>query len=130
MANNEGKVAPHVTNEVRLVLSGSKPLATIERCKDLTGFCMAVQMMGVGAVVGEVRPTTDSPAGEVVFVLPKNRQLLTEYADLIENGVALYGIKEYHRAMGVLFGYSLKDIDAFLDAEIVCDCVKCNGSSV
>ena len=123
-------IAPHVNNEVRLVLAGSKPLATIERNKDLTGFCMAVQLMGAGMLAGEVHPTQDCEAGEVAFTLPKNRGVLNSYHWLLKHGVAELGIKGYHRNMGALFGYTPADIEEFIEAEIKCDCVKCKGMKV
>lgn len=121
-------IAPHESNEVRLVLSGSKPLATIERSKDLTGYCMAVQLMGAGMLHGEVTPTADCEAGEVVFTLPKNKGVLGSYRWLQRHGVKELGIKDYHRNMGALFGYSAADIEEFISAEIECECTKCRGT--
>jgi len=124
-----GQIAPHEHTEVRLVLSGSKPLATIEKVKDPIGYSIAIAMAGTGALKALTRPTTDSPEGEVVIVLPANKSLLVTYQELLEAGVANYGIKSYHRQMGKLFGYTALDIEMFIKSDIQCDCVKCNGMS-
>ena len=123
-----GTVAPHLNKEVQLVLGGTKPLATIERSKDLTGYCLAVQLIGAGLLIGNVNPTSDDCTGEVVFTLPVNRHNLREYAQLQDRGVAEMGLKWYHRQMGKLFGYSEADVEAFILAEITCECSKCIGS--
>lgn len=122
-----GQVAPHQNNEVRLVLGGLKPLGTIERDKDLTGYAMAVSLKNAGLLYAECRPTPDCERGEIVFTKVANRRLVAEYNSLLETGVKTFGIKEYHRKMGRLFGYSADDIETFINAEIQCDCAKCNG---
>ena len=126
-SRKRGRVAPHVGNEVQLVLNGTKPLATIEALKDLTGYGMAVCLINAGLLHGKCRPTEDCVAGEVVFVKPGNKLLINEYEYALEHGVAQWGIKGYHRKMGELFGYSPEDIEAFIEAEINCDCAKCRG---
>jgi hypothetical protein len=116
-----GKVAPHENNEVRLVLGGHKPLAVIERSKDPYGYALAISMAGTGALyICKVK-------GEVVISLPFNKLAITQYEFLLKEGVRLYGIKEYHRKMGKLFGYTEDDIEAFIEAEIDCNCNKCKG---
>ena len=122
-----GSIAPHERNEVRLVLGQLKQLATIEKKKDPIGYAMAISMSGTGALVAHAQPTKDCPEGEVVFTLPKNKNLIRWYLHLLRHGVAAYGIKEYHRHMGRLFGYTHEDIEAFIEADIHCDCSKCRG---
>lgn len=122
-----GTIAPHEHCEVRLVLAGTKPLATIEKEKDPMGFSMAVACINAGMLRGIVQPTKDCPTGEVALTLPKNVNLLDSYKHLLEEGVKLYGIKEYHRKMGKIFGYREEDIEEFIKAEIKCDCSKCRG---
>ena len=124
------QIAPHENNEVRLVLSGAKPLATIEKGKDPYGYALAVAMAGTGALHYHARSTADSPQGEVVITLPRNKHLVDEYTTLLLWGRKRYGIKEYHRRMGRLFGYSDEDIEAFIDAEIECSCSKCVGKYI
>ena len=124
-----GRVAPHEKCEVRLVLSGSKPLATIEASKDMTGYAMAVCLVNAGQLRGYCRPTDDCVSGEIVIVKPGNQYLINEYLYTLEHGVEMWGIKGYHRKMGKLFGYTDADIEAFIEAEIHCDCTKCNGGS-
>lgn len=120
-------VAPHENCEVRLVLSGSKPLATIEKKKDPFGYSIAVSLSKVGMLKGKISPTTDSNEGEIVFVKPNNEKLLSQYFDLLQNGIKRLGIKQYHREMGRLFGYSEQDIEDFIAVEINCNCTKCRG---
>lgn len=108
-------------------MGGYKPLATIERDKDLTGYCMAKSMANVGTIYAVCRPTSDCPRGEIVFTKPSNKHLIDEYDSLLATGVADYGIKEYHRRMGKLFGYSDADIEAFINTDVHCDCAKCKG---
>jgi len=122
-----GTVAPHQFNEVRLVLAGSKPLATIERSKDESGYATAIALGTAGMLRTYVRPTVDDCTGEVVFTKPANAQLITRYVWLLQNGVATYGVKENHRKLGRLFGYTEADIETFINAEINCLCQKCKG---
>lgn len=120
-------IAPHLNNEVRLVLGGLKPLATIEKGKDSIGYSLAIALSNAGMLYKECAPTLDSPTGEVIITLPGRKELVTEYKDLLTNGIDKYGLKDYHRRMGKLFGYSDKDIEDFINAEISCDCSKCRG---
>jgi hypothetical protein len=124
------QIAPHENNEVRLVLSGAKPLATIEKGKDPYGYALAVAMAGTGSIYSNVRPTADSPTGEIIIVKAGNKNHIETYLYLLEKGVEQYGVKEYHRRMGELFGYSDEDIEAFIDVEIECSCSKCVGKYI
>lgn len=127
MSEDVGKVAPHEDNEVRLVLGGLKPLATIEKAKQPIGYSLAIALAGTGALAVHVSPSKDSPDGEAVVTLPKNRYRIDQYQWLLEHGVKAVGIKEYHRRTGRLFGYTEEDINAFIKAEINCTCSKCKG---
>jgi hypothetical protein len=122
-----GTIAPHKNSEVRLVLTGAKPLATIEKKKDPIGYALAISMAGTGALYYRARGTVDSPYGEVIITLPSNKHLVDEYITLLLWGVKRYGIKNFHRKMGRLFGYTEADIEAFIEADIDCDCSKCTG---
>lgn len=123
-----GSIAPHENNEVRLVLGGLKPLATIEKAKQPIGYALAIALSGTGALAASVVRSKDSPEGEVVIVLPKNKYRLEQYQWLLEHGVKAVGIKEYHRRMGRLFGYTEEDINAFIKSDIHCECSKCKGN--
>lgn len=120
-------IAPHLNSEVRLVLGGLKPLGTIERKKDPLGYALAISMCSTGALAMHVEPTEDSPEGEVVITLPHNSHLIAEYYWLLKHGVKELGIKEYHRRMGEMFGYSKDDINDFINSSIHCECSKCKG---
>ena len=122
-----GRIAPHEANEVRLVLAGTKPLATIENRKQPILYSLAVSCAKAGMLSYHIHRSDDSPEGEVIITAKKNRHLLDAYLDLLGYGVRNYGIKEYHRRMGRLFGYTEADIEAFIAAEIHCDCTKCKG---
>tara|TARA_R110000744_G_scaffold208461_7_gene327171 strand:+ start:2217 stop:2519 length:303 start_codon:yes stop_codon:yes gene_type:complete len=82
-----GKVAPHLSNEVRLVMGGIKPLAAIEKSKDPYGYALAFAVAGTGALslklIGE---------GEVIITKP-NKPLIEHYEELLRNGVRDLGIK-------------------------------------
>lgn len=120
----KGKVAPHLNCEVRLVLGGNKPLATIEKVKDPYGYALAIALSGTGALYLE---QVACGVGEVVFTAPKNRHLVQEWRDLLHSGVKDHGLKGYHYRMGRLYGYAEEDIRAFVESEIDCNCNKCRG---
>ena len=123
-----GNIAPHINNEVRLILGGNKPLATIEKRKDPLQYSLAIALSNTGSIVVDCSPTVDSKEGECILTLPKNKDLIINYKWLLKNGVDQLGIKQYHRSMGALFGYSLEDINEFIDNNINCDCHKCKGA--
>jgi hypothetical protein len=123
----EGRIAPHENNEVRLVLGGYKPIATIEKAKQPIGYALAISLSGTGALHAVVYESKDSPEGEVVITAPHNKYKVQQYFWLLAEGVKELGIKEYHRRMGRLFGYTEEDINAFIEAEIHCECSKCKG---
>ena len=123
-------IAPHQNREVQLVLSGVKPLATIERSKDLTNYAIAISLINSGMLRGKVRPTDDDESGEVVFTQPSRSHLILVYEELLYDGVLKYGIKSYHRRMGKLFGYADEDIEEFIETNVSCECSKCGGSDV
>jgi len=125
---SEGKVAPHEGNEIKLIFKGLKPLAVIELRKNEAAYRRAFEYDELGYLVAVRRNGTEGP--ELIVVMHKNTHLISEYLFLLENGVSKYGIKEYHRRMGKLFGYSPADIEAFIKADVQCDCAKCTGSSV
>ena len=118
-------IAPHENAEVRLVLGGHKPLGTIERMKDELGFALAISLGGAGML--HTRKLYTEGAVEIAFVKPGYRHILDIYKELLDTGVKDYGIKEYHRRMGRLYGYSPDSIEEFINAEISCDCHKCKG---
>ena len=122
-----GRIAPHENKEVMMVLNGSKPFATIERDKDLAGYCLAVQLGGAGLLAVEVGPTADCCDGEIQLCKPGNRQYIDEYNYLVGSGVEDLGLKPYHRRMGKLFGYQEEDVEKFINANINCNCTKCGG---
>ena len=119
-------IAPHEGSELSMVLAGTKPLAVIELRKDEAAYRRAFEYDDAGYVYALRRVGEEGP--ELVVVLHKNTELLSRYLHLLHSGVKLYGIKEYHRKMGALFGYSPEDIELFINAEVDCDCSKCRGA--
>ena len=124
-----GTVAPHEHCEVRLVAAGTKPLATIEKRKQPILYSIATALASTGMLVAVFHKSTDSPEGEVIITAPRNRGLIKTYLELLRTGVSDFGVKEYHRRMGRLYGYSEEDIEAFIAAEVHCTCAKCGGSA-
>lgn len=120
-----GKVAPHLNCEVRLVMAGVKPLAVIERSKDVYGYSLARALGNTGAL----NIVRDLSNNDFIVTKPENKHLAGYYLYLLNNGVKELGIKQYHREMGKLFGYTSEDIEAFIKAEVKCDCEKCKGRS-
>lgn len=118
-----GKMAPHINNEVRLVLSGNKPLASIEKYKDIYGYALAIALANTGALTYEV-----VSENEVVITLPHNKHLIQEWKDLLCHGVKLWGLHGFHYRMGKLYGYTDEDIDLFIKSDVQCDCNKCKGN--
>lgn len=121
-------IAPHHNCEVRLVLSGTKPLGSIEKRKDPMGYSLACALSKVGMLNAFIGPTADSKEGEATFVLPQNKHLLERFKWLLNEGVKTLGLKQYHREMGKLYGYTEQDIEDFISANIHCDCTKCRGN--
>ncbi len=122
-----GVIAPHEACEVRLVAAGTKPLATIEKAKQPILYSVAASLAATGMLCAVFTQSSDSPEGEVIITAPRNRHLIKEFIKLQATGVKEFGIKEYYRRMGRLYGYSEEDIQAFIDAEIHCNCTKCRG---
>ena len=72
-------IAPHQNCEVRLVLSGTKPLGSIEKGKDPYGYSLACALSKVGMLNAFIGPTRDSEEGEAIFVLPQNKHLIERF---------------------------------------------------
>jgi hypothetical protein len=120
-------IAPHEHQEVRLVLGGKKPLGSIEKQKDPLGYAIAVSLIHTGLLRGFISPTEDDCTGEATFVAPQNKALLERFKWLLEHGVENLGLKQFHREMGRLYGYTEQDIEDFISANIHCECIKCRG---
>tara|TARA_B100001939_G_scaffold342295_1_gene353226 strand:- start:3151 stop:3534 length:384 start_codon:yes stop_codon:yes gene_type:complete len=116
----KGQIAPHEGREIELVLTGKKPLAVIEKRKNPEAYTKAGSLEGVITVyrTGEEGPEV---------IISRRARLIREYLFLLYEGVKTYGLKEYHRKMGRLFGYSDADIEAFIGS-IQCECSKCRGA--
>ena len=122
MTHTKGKIAPAEFCELQLIAEGKKEFAIIEKRKNAAAYFAAGAIRKLGITV-QYRESAD---GAEVIVTTR-RQLIAEYDRLIASGISDYGIKTYHRKMGALFGYSSADIEAFISAEINCNCAKCTG---
>jgi len=119
-------IAPHEGSELSMILAGTKPLAVIEYRKQPCAYRRAMEYNQLGFCAALQR--NGEEGAELVVTLHKNIGLVPRYLYLVESGVKHYGIKEYHRKMGALFGYSPEDIELFINAEVDCDCSKCRGA--
>ena len=118
-----GNIAPHENRELALIASGAKSFAVIEKAKD------PAQYYDAGAIE-DPRITVEyrEPSSGPEVIVSRKRAAIAEYDALILDGVERLGLKNFHRAMGRLFGYTPEDIEAFIAAEISCDCPKCTGA--
>ena len=119
-------IAPHEGSELSMILAGTKPLAVIEYRKQPCVYRRAIEYNELGFCAALQR--NGEEGAELVVTLHENIGLISGYLYLVEYGVKHYGIKEYHRKMGALFGYSPEDIELFINAEVDCDCSKCRGA--
>ncbi len=110
--------------ELQLIAKGKKEFAVIEKRKNPAAYFAAGAIRKLGITV----QYRESPEGAEVIVTTC-RQLIAEYDRLLLSGISDYGLKNYHRKMGALFGYSPADIESFISAEIECTCSKCSGVS-
>lgn len=117
-----GKVAPHENRELKLIAAGRKNFAVIEKRKNAADYFAAGAIETPGITVA-YRDGADGPE----VIVSRKRALVAEYDGLILDGIERLGLKNFHRAMGRLFGYSAADIEAFIAAEIDCNCAKCGG---
>lgn len=122
-AHEGGAVAPHEGRELELLRAGTKAFAVIEKGKDAEQYRAAWAIRREGFHV-YYREGDEGPE----VVVAKDHRDVQQYLDLLAYGVQRLGIKQYHREMGRLFGYAEADIEAFISAEIHCDCSKCRGS--
>jgi hypothetical protein len=117
-----GNIAPHEFRELDMVISGSKKFAVIEKRKNPDDYFAAGGIESPFVVVQYVE-NADGPE----VIISRSRAAIAEYCDLLADGVSRLGIKDYHRAMGKLFGYSAADIETFIADNIDCNCAKCGG---
>ena len=119
---NLGNIAPHENQEISLILNGAKNFAVIEKRKDIASYFAAGAISRKDITV-QYQETETGPE----VILTSKHALIAEYNALLFDGVSRLGLKNYHRAMGKLFGYSPADIETFITAEINCNCSKCGG---
>ena len=111
-----GRVAPHEGREIDLVIAGSKPLAVIEKRKDPEQYARSKRLPAQGLV----RFYRIGPEGAEV-IISKSAQRANAYIDALN----MPDGEDKTRVMGVLFGYSEADIEAFITNPPACDCSKC-----
>lgn len=116
-------IAPHKGRETSLVLSGAKPFAVIEKRKDSAQYHYAGAIDQTGITIA-YRDGLDGPE----VIVTRNRAAIAQYDALLLDGIMRLGLKNYHRAMGLLFGYAREDIENFISSAINCNCAKCGGT--
>ena len=120
-----GRIAPDQGREIDLVLAGTKPLAVIEKRKDPEQYKQALRLRAATSLL--VIPHLGPEGAEVIASLSSD--LIADYLALQSGGIT-QGTAEYHRRMGMLFGYSEADIEAFIANPPACDCSKCSRKAV
>lgn len=116
-------IAPHKGLEIKMVLSGVKPFAVIEKRKDSAQYHYAGAIEKSGITIAY----RDGLEGSEVIVTNR-RASIAEYDALLLDGIARLGLKNYHRSMGALFGYAREEIENFISSAINCNCSKCGGN--
>lgn len=119
------QIAPHEGRELELVLSGLKPMAVVSNKKDPEQYTdiywELTSKRNIKVMI--------LPDGEVAFSLVTEYQNVRRYKQLRDGEIKLASNEEYKREMGKLFGYTEEEIQAFIDADIQCDCIHCKGMS-
>lgn len=117
---NQGQIAPHEGEEIARLLDGSKPLAVIEKRKQMGAYVRLRE--GVEGLVVRFRkqPFTGY---EAIAVKDGNEQLI----DVYREAVRLPESPLKHRILGHLFGYSPEDIETFINNPPACGCDKCRS---
>lgn len=128
---NCNKIAPHEGRELWLVLAGIKPLALISEVKQPEQIIFLERLMFTDEISPPLVILRRRATKEVTITLRENEHLHDQYTQLIQpNAAQVYRSKADHqRAMGKLFGYTDEEIEAFINADIKCDCVNCKGMS-
>lgn len=125
-------IAPHEGEEWRLVLEGTKPFAVVELSKGPDQYNYVKRHNGslYTAIFVE---SEEGP--EVRFWKKGNEQGRLnnlKYYQLVNNSqvfIKYFGNHWYQREMGILFGYTEEQIEAFISGDLKCNCTKCKGVS-
>lgn len=127
---SDNKIAPHEGRELWLVLAGIKPFAIIDETKQPNQIEWLFRLLYTNDVSVPLIVKWKNNT-ELAVTLLENSHLHDQYDQLIKpNAAQVYRSKADHqRAMGKLFGYTDDEIEAFIKAEIKCDCVNCKGMS-
>ena len=120
-----GKIAPHEGQELALVLAGKKPMATLQRAKDPDQY-LAVYEESAEHKNIKVQIVAE---GEIAFALRPNFNIVRQYVALRNGETPVKDTADYQRKMGKLFGYTGEEIEAFINADIKCNCKDCKGMS-
>ena len=109
-------IAPHVNNELELVINGNKPLGS-------------VPMGSVSAGVVYANDSFKTFIKETTIYFALTEAPINAYKFLNSSAAALvvHSRQEHQRLTGRLFGYTEGQIDAFIEANIVCRCRDCVG---
>jgi hypothetical protein len=109
-------IAPHVNNELDLVIAGDKPLGS-------------VPMGSVTAGIVYANDSFKTFIKETIIYFALTEAPINAYKFLNSSAAAIVvrSEQEHQRLTGRLFGYTEEQIDAFIEANIGCRCRDCEG---
>ena len=110
------KIAPHKGTEVFQVIMGTKPLGSVP-----------LDSTDGRAVLDAQRLYTYVKNGVVYFALTEGPLVTFKFLTSTSAKLIIRTPEEYSRAMGRLFGYTEEEINAFIEADVDCDCIACTG---
>lgn len=122
-------IAPHIKEELSMVIQGTKPLAILYKSKQPEQFDLAIKasqiafMHEVELYLEEVRPN--------VIAIASNLEKIEEYKDLVKTR-NFYTRRYYQYLMGKLFGYTYEECVSYINTETAktCTCVECGGENI
>jgi len=120
------KIAPHEGNELDMLLAGTKVFAVLERDKHRFQINRYYSMYNTkfDCLYHEVFDD------DLLLCRTAGIPQLVLYKALFSQKywyVETFGIEDYQRKMGKIFGYSDEEIEEFINNPPDCNCGKCGG---
>ena len=117
---SEYSIAPHRNKELELVLSGDKPLGSVK-----------VDSPDSELVLVQNKLYKHIANGIVYFAMtPEPIQVYKFLQTPALAGIIVHNKQEHQGLMGRLFGYTDEQIEEFMEANVDCSCVDCQGMGV